>query len=51
MVMSQLGMTEMNGYGHGQPDRIRHLTKEVLRACNVIRPGVAELVNLPVARK
>ena len=50
MVMTELGMTEMNGYGFGKPDRIRHLTKEVLRACNVIRPGVSELVNLPLAR-
>ena len=50
MVMSELGMTEVNGYGLGKPDRIRNLTKEVLRACNVIRPGVSELVNLPLAR-
>ena len=32
------------------PDRLKKLTKEVLRACNVIRPDMGDLWNLPVMR-
>lgn len=32
-------------------DRVKLLTKEVLRACNVIRPSVADLTQLPKARE
>ena len=32
-------------------DRVHFVAKEVLRACNVIRPSIADLSTLPVARK
>ena len=31
--------------------RVRLITKEVLKACNVIRPAIKELNELPAARK
>jgi len=32
-------------------DRVHLLAREVLKACNVIRPSVADLTTLPFARK
>lgn len=37
--------------GRASADRVKLVTKEVLKACNVIRPPLSDLNQLPHARK
>ena len=49
-IISQINQIDDDPFAHESPDRLKKLTKEVLKACNVIRPDMTDLYTLPMAR-
>ena len=50
-IIEQLKQIDDNSFSAESPDRLKKLTKEVLKACNVIRPDMNDLYTLPLARQ
>ena len=50
-IISQINQIEDDSFSYESPDRLKKLTKEVLKACNVIRPDMTDLYTLPMVRQ